>query len=777
MEFGFKPDWTWLAVAAGVAAALVLWSYLAAKGRAKPPIRWLLYTLRVLALAAVTLCLLDPQKVERIEHQKPARLAVLLDTSRSMALRDVTPNRLGAAKAWLNESLAPNLPPGAVISWLTFDQNLSALVGTSRMPPAAFDAASPTGGVTALGDALDNLLTLQTSDPSLGVVLCSDGIETARADAAEIARLYRRKGIPIHTATFGTTNEPRDIAVENIQVKQSVASQARSRVLVTLRSEGFPNEIVPVMIRAGGQVVAQKNVRLAGGEQNVELEFTPRTKGYHVYEALIPPREGEWLATNNRRPFGLEVADPSIHVLYMEGTPTHASMPEWKYLKDALESDTNIHCKVLFRFPGSANVGVNTVDADPITGDAVYHVQHPTHGFPHTMSELLEYDIVINSDIPKESFSAEQLQNTARLVEEFGGGFVMIGGKKAFGAGGYQRTIMNKFIPVAMENDADTVNKTFQLTILPQAINHPLIAFSGASEETLQIWNEKFPPLRGYNRVGRAKPGAIVLGVDLSEENQYGPRVILAAQEVGKGRTMAFTSDTTRSWGTQFETIWGEKLNPSGALTESNCDARYYRQFWVNAIHWLAAGKAGKTNNAVTMELAQTVCRIGDPVTALIRVLGPNQQETGEAEVFVNWGVPNGTNRVFKARYEPATRLYRAVINSTQAGDFTLSATAQLKGLKLGEDKKLLICEPTDPELQRVRVNAELMAEIARNSGGESLSLTHGNSAVFQRLFAQAPPVTIEIRRTPLWDRTQWLALLFALLAIEWILRRRNGLA
>ena len=71
---------------------------------------------------------------------------------------------------------------------------------------------------------------------------------------------------------------------------------------------------------------------------------------------------------------------------------------------------------------------------------------------------------------------------------------------------------------------------------------------------------------------------------------------------------MAFTSDTTRTWGKDFETLWGERINPALPLNEFNCDSRYYRQFWVNAIRWLAAARIGRTNSAVTLELAQSYC-------------------------------------------------------------------------------------------------------------------------------------------------------------------------
>ena len=61
---------------------------------------------------------------------------------------------------------------------------------------------------------------------------------------------------------------------------------------------------------------------------------------------------------------------------------------------------------------------------------------------------MLTYDVVINSDIYKEAFTPEQLDLTVALVEEHGGGFVMVGGTTAFGAGHYDETVIDKLMPV-----------------------------------------------------------------------------------------------------------------------------------------------------------------------------------------------------------------------------------------------------------------------------------------------------------------------------------------
>lgn len=770
IHFTYMPELKWLLISATLSAAAVVLSYTWAKGRANRWLRLGLAALRWVIITALVLCLLDPEWIEAIKHRQKSRVAVLLDTSRSMSIKDIPEGRLAAAKQWLQNQFA-GAPAGDVtVDYFTFAQSLSRL--------SSLDSATPNGDASGLGDALQGILSAPRDEPLIGVVLCSDGIENMRGDPENVARLYHRKGVPIDALTVGTTNDVQDIILENVQVKRAVPNQAPTRIAVTLRSAGYGGLRVPVQILHANKIVASQQFSLADGPQRVELDFTPRERGFQVYEVRIPVQKGEWLATNNRRMFGLEVVDPTVRVIYMEGTPQQpgSPMPEWKYLKDALESDSNIKVKTLYRQFGSNGQFLNTVDADPDTGERIYPVEHPTKGFPRTLAELLNYDVVIHSDIRTDSFTGEQLQNMARLVEEYGGGFVMIGGNSAFGKGGYHRTILDRVIPVAMEQDNDSQARPITLRVPGSAFKHPVMAIGSTLEETEQIWTEKFPRLYGCNLVDRAKPGAVVLGVDSAARNQYGPRLLLAVQNVGKGRSMAFTSDTTRSWGRDFETLWGEPINPGLPLTERNCDSRYYRQFWVNAVRWLAAGRIGKTNNPVVLELAESYCALGDRVAAAVKVRGTDLAPLAGADVTLCLSTTGQTNVFVRAAYDRVTQAYQADLGPERDGTFTVTATAALNGKKLGEDRQLLVCESGDREMADLRAKPELMGELARLSGGKVLSLGDKTAQV-EGIFAAAAPAQIEYRHTPLWDKWWCLGVILMLLTIEWSVRRLSGMA
>jgi len=771
VQFTFVPKLGWVIGTAVAVAGILLFSYGWAKGRPVPWLRLALAGLRWVIFGGVAVCLLDPQWVEAIKHRQKSRFAILLDTSRSMSTKDVPQDRLESAKEWIKAQGGKVASSDIILERYGFSQSLTRLDSFEL-------AAKADGEATAMADALEGLLALPRDEPLSGVLICSDGIENVQRDPTAVAKLYYHKGIPIHTVTVGTTNDIQDIILENVQVKRAVPNQSPAKVNLALRSYGYNGLSLPVQILSGNRVVGSQQIKLKDGTQSIEIDFTPHQRGFQIFEVRIPVQTGEWLATNNRRMFGLDVVDPTIRVIYMEGTQQQpgSPIPEWKYLKDALESDPNIKVRTLYRQFGANGKFLNTIDADPETGERIYPVEHPTKGFPHTLAELLNYDVIIHSDIRTDSFTTEQLHNIARLVEEYGGVFIMIGGNSAFGKGGYHRTILDRIIPVAMERENDSLARQIDFHVPPAAYNHPIMALGATREESELIWS-KFPPLYGCNLVDRAKPGATVLGVDATSRNQYGPRLLMAVENIGKGRSMAFTSDTTRSWGKDFETIWGEPINGSLPLRERNCDSRYYRQFWVNAVRWLAAARIGRTNSPVTLELAQSYCSPNEKVATTVTVRDKEKRPVEGADVALSLVQGGVTNIAAKATFDRVSQSYVADLSPAATGNFTVLASATLKGKLLGDDHQLLVCEAADREMADLRAKPETMAELSRVSGGKSFSLDLREGNQVASVMQTSPPIASEYHRSPLWDKWWWLGTILVLLTIEWSARRLNGMA
>src|SRR5215207_3153605 len=141
-EFSYFPDPRGLALGGAIALTLLLLSYSFAKARTSWLQRLWLIGLRLAAIGAVVYCLLNPERVDEKRHQPKSRFAVLIDTSRSMSIKDVPNGRHAQAMTWLKNDFLPALPSSINVSYYTFDQALQAR--------RTVDSSSPTGSVTAL---------------------------------------------------------------------------------------------------------------------------------------------------------------------------------------------------------------------------------------------------------------------------------------------------------------------------------------------------------------------------------------------------------------------------------------------------------------------------------------------------------------------------------------------------------------------------------------------------------------------------------------------------
>ena len=178
-------------------------------------------------------------------------------------------------------------------------------------------------------------------------------------------------------------------------------------------------------------------------------------------------------------------------------------------------------------------------------GDVTYLPAHdvPRH-FP-TREELQAYDVVVLSDIGANSIllhpdtwvhgerTPNRLAGLADWVTLDGGGLVMAGGYLSFqgieGKAAYRGTAVETVLPVSIEPWDDRVE--VPQGVVPALVEaHPITA--GLDTE--------WPFLLGYNRVV-AKPGAQLLATI-----EGAP--LLAAMEIGAGRSVAWTSDIAPHW-------------------------------------------------------------------------------------------------------------------------------------------------------------------------------------------------------------------------------------
>jgi hypothetical protein len=100
--------------------------------------------------------------------------------------------------------------------------------------------------------------------------------------------------------------------------------------------------------------------------------------------------------------------------------------------------------------------------------------------------------------------------------------------------------------------------------------SHPLWRISADADENEQIL-ATHPPFLGMNRVRRAKPGALVLATRPDMNNEP----VIAAQQYGRGRSIAYLPDPNGGWAREF-VKWGPPGGPpQGPHTELGHGERF----------------------------------------------------------------------------------------------------------------------------------------------------------------------------------------------------------
>ncbi len=96
-----------------------------------------------------------------------------------------------------------------------------------------------------------------------------------------------------------------------------------------------------------------------------------------------------------------------------------------------------------------------------------FHVEaKPAGQLPQRLDTLLEYDLLIASNVPAEKFSERQLESVEQYVRDHGGGLIVVGGDRAFTAGGYGGTRLEAMLPVEAHVRPDKPKPSLAMMLL-----------------------------------------------------------------------------------------------------------------------------------------------------------------------------------------------------------------------------------------------------------------------------------------------------------------------
>ncbi len=250
------------------------------------------------------------------------------------------------------------------------------------------------------------------SSPHL--VIVGDGVET-RGSLLKFAREAAVSGIKIHTLGVGGIIEP-DVRITRLSASQTRITEGAS-ITLSATVEGSISGPGKLRLFENGIEDDSAEVEIAAGEPLIyTFKRSPDRRNIYNYRVTIEGFEGRDAIPENNEALAIVDVRGKPLILYCEGEEN-----EDRYLVNAMEKE-----------------GLQIDSRRP-------------SALPNSLQEMAGYDAVILSDVPAHLIGEGRMLALKDYVEKLGGGFVMIGGMRSFGVGGYYRTPIEEILPVKLK--------------------------------------------------------------------------------------------------------------------------------------------------------------------------------------------------------------------------------------------------------------------------------------------------------------------------------------
>lgn len=609
---------------------------------------------------------------------------------------------------------------------------------------------------TDLTIPLRYLSSLPYAPQSYSVVF-SDGCHTAPTSLENACREYSvSKSVEINAVGVHTINEKTPyIAITNISLPAHCWKNDTINLTTDIIYKNITGEATISLLR-DGQRIQEKSVSLSGVYARVSFTLIPQDHGTHSYTIRVTASGFNDITAEATA--AMHISHRTYNVLYMEGSSFNPYNKSIVYtnVPAALEKTDDIFCTVL----------IDSQVLDIVHNATEKLVEDPVYGYPLTLEGLKKYDVIINSDIPRESFSSIQIDNTAKFVEEFGGGFVMIGGYTAFGAGHWDETRLDRISPVDMDSDI-SYNEKFTWEFTKEGVRHPIMQIAENPEENRKIL-KSMPHFYGYNNSLRTKPNAVTLATHPTKKTTLGEKMpILAVQEIGRGRCMAFMSDTTYLWGMDFEDHWG---TPIGAEIYDRSN-EYYQKFWQNAVRWLGRNSLRHHLSTYYITTDKTFYQNGEKACVMYHDTRPL---TSTNAISLEVHHTDGKKESFPLRQTHIPHIYSAEISLYRTG--IVVCTVSRTDTHNAPVSFPLYVQPDIKELFNTTPQKSTLQMIANAGNGKVVS--YNESLHFPDTVAKSTlHQKTDEEKSDVWTTPWTIATILFLLTIEWIIRRMGGMA
>ena len=264
---------------------------------------------------------------------------------------------------------------------------------------------------TNIYEALQLAIGKLPEDGRNRIVLFTDGNQNME-DAVEMAYLARSLGIEIYPVPLDSRLDENEVLMENITTPQTVPLETPFdiKIAVTSRKETRAD----LILMRNGHLINIQGVNLKSGKNVFRFVDSINERGLYLYKAIVNAPEDSF--PQNNEGFSFTQGTRKSGILYLAGESGQAGFLTQALLHQGLQVE-----------------------------------QKKVEDLQASIHDLLDYSAIILDNISGQVLPLGIMDNIERYVKDMGGGLIMIGGDKSFGAGRYLKTPVEKALPVFMD--------------------------------------------------------------------------------------------------------------------------------------------------------------------------------------------------------------------------------------------------------------------------------------------------------------------------------------
>ncbi|MBK1829234.1 hypothetical protein JIN77_00710 [Verrucomicrobiaceae bacterium R5-34] len=718
--------------------ALGVWLSWKSSQTAPGKLRKILTGLRLLALLAMAVFLLNPGKWQSISDQVTRVWAVMLDSSKSMGVKEGESTRIEQALTLQKQIAQSAEDAGVELRYFTFDDAMTAVEAESPV--------TATGTHSDLTTSADSMLTQLSAqgEPLAGVLVLSDGRQTRQPRHSSFALRAQALQVPFHTVQVGGDVVMSDLALSAPRKLITAFPGQNVQITAVIESQGLDDLETPLILETEtGEELQQVKVRVKADDRALHTFSIKAPEKSTIVRMRVPLDEDESRDSNNVVDVRLRILDDKAKVFIAEGAPYWDS----KFLAQLLRQQKHMEVNSVHRLSANRWFRIDSGESKP-------H-ESANDVFPDTAEELMSYDLIIFGKNSEHFLTPSRIANLRAFVKDQGGAVLFSRSKPYTG----KLPDLEPLEPVTW-----TTGLSGDFRLRPSADGQTAGLFGQAlPAPESSVWSS-LPELKDAHRIDVVKPFTRVLAHgEIGGGSTQGRFPLLMIRRYGQGVSGLVNADG----------LWKWDFYP---------DARelgnMYQEFWIQMIHWMLSYSeflpghdyslnvsAGTVDPATPVAVRMAYRGVGKPTAPKLEVSSP---VLDAPMILAPAAVPSADGRL----------KWATSFTPEKPGNYQLKlipASRPEKGASLPEASVTVLPPPS--EMDELSADAGFLKVFSESTGGQLLASADLPDFLSTALLPEARESRDQgVEWKSSWMRWFMPILVIVCLALEWWLRRRNGL-